>query len=225
MITMPQQIAPVHAPLNPDSLVCVVDRDEAVRRGLEQLFRSAHLPVETFPSAGDYLERKAHAGAVCLVLDVPPRDKDALNLQGVLAGRSEQIVFLTNHGDVPMCAKAMKAGAVDFLTKPTEDDTLLSAVAIALERSREICRTKTERATARAILGSLTPREHEVTQRVVAGLLNKQIAAELGIAEKTVKIHRGRAMSKTRCLSVPDLLRLVLTAGAAQKPILLMSHS
>lgn len=209
--------APLHAPPPQDVLVCVVDDDEATRRGLERLFRSARLPVETFASASDYLGRTAHPGPVCLVTDVWMPGLGGLELQGMLADRDEQVVFLTGYGDVPMCAKAMKAGAVDFLTKPVDDEVLLAAVSQGLELAREIGRTRAERATARAKIGSLTPRELDVMRWVVAGLLNKQIAAELGIAEETVKIHRGRVMRKTHSISVPDLIRLTFTADVPEK--------
>ena len=204
---------------DPDALVCVVDDDEPVRQCLERLLRSARFRVETFGSAFSYLERKAHSGPVCLILDVNMPGLDGFELQKALAGRCEQIVFLTGHGDVPMCASAMKSGAVDFLTKPVDDEILLSAVARAMARGRELGRTNAEQAAACRLIQSLTPREFDVMQRVILGMLNKQIAAELGIAEKTVKIHRGRMMRKTRCTSVPDLMRLVEKAGAATHPI------
>jgi two-component system response regulator FixJ len=207
----------VHAPSPPphaDCLVCVVDDDESDRRELEQLLRSAQMPVETYASAGDYLGRKEHPGPVCLVLDAPMPGLDGFELQQALAERHEKIVFLTSHGDVPMCVQAMKSGAVDFLIKPVDDEVFLSAVAVALVRSREITAAKAEREAARAIFHSLTPRELQVMEQVVAGRLNKQIASVLGIAEKTVKIHRGRVMSKTRSASVPDLMRLMLKANA-----------
>ncbi len=209
---------PPQPPTALDDLVCVVDDDEAVRCCLERLFRSARFPVATFASASDFLGRKANSGPVCLVTDVRMPGLGGLELQGLLADRDEQVVFLTGHGDVPMCAKAMKAGAVDFLTKPVDDEILLAAVTRALERAREIGKTRAERTAARAMIEALTPRELDVMRCVVAGLLNKQIAAELGIAEKTVKIHRGRVMRKTHSISVPDLLRLTLTAGGVEKP-------
>ncbi len=171
--------------------------------------------METFPSGAAYLSRKEHAGPVCLILDVSMPGFNGFELQMALAGRCEQIVFLTAHGDVPMCARAMKAGAVDFLTKPVDDEILLTAVGNALERGHELGRTNAEQANACRMIGSLTPRELDVMQRVTAGLLNKQIAAELGISEKTVKIHRGRMMRKTRCASVPDLMRLLGKSGAS----------
>jgi two-component system response regulator FixJ len=201
-----------------DALVCVVDDDESVRCCFERLFRSARLPVETFATAGDYLERKTHPGPVCLVLDVRMPGLDGFDLQKALAGHCEQIIFLTGHGDVPMCAKAMKAGAVDFLTKPVDEEILLSAVSRALGRAREFRAAHANRNAARTIMASLTPREFQVMDCVIAGMLNKQIAAQLGIAEKTVKIHRGRMMRKTRCISVPDLVRLVQQARESPSP-------
>jgi FixJ family two-component response regulator len=199
----------------PNGLVCVVDDDESIRQSLARLFRSARLPTETFASAQAYLDRATHDGPSCIVLDVQLPGLDGLELQEALADRKEQIVFITGYGDVPMCTQAMKAGAVDFLTKPVDEKALLAAVCGALERSAEIRKTKAERASARAKLDRLTPREFEVLQRVIAGLLNKQIAAELGAAEKTVKIHRGRVMEKTGVASVAELVRLAQTAGVA----------
>lgn len=207
------QISPLPPPSDADALVCVVDDDEGVRRGLERLFRSARLRVETFSSAADYLRRREHSGPVCLVLDVRMPDLDGFDLQRMLGDRREQIVFLTGHGDVAMCAKALKAGASDFLTKPVDDEVLLAAVSQALDRARVVGASRAEQAAARALLESLTPRELQVMEQVVAGLLNKQIASVLGIAEKTVKIHRGRVMRKTQCCSVPDLMRVVMKAG------------
>src|SRR5687767_4752481 len=141
-----------------NALICVVDDDDSIRRSLSRLFRSAHLPAETFPSARSYLDRAMHSGPSCLVLDVRMPDVDGLELQQTLGDRREQIVFLTGHGDVPMCADAMKAGAVDFLTKPVDDEKLLSAVSRALATSAEVRRGAAERAEARAKLSLLTPR-------------------------------------------------------------------
>ena len=199
----------------PDALVCVVDDDESIRRGLSRLFRSAHLPAETFASAQSYLDRATHEGPSCLVLDVQMPDLDGLELQQTLANREAQIVFLTGHGDVPMCADAMKAGAIDFLTKPVDDEELLRAVNRALARSVEVRKAAAERTAARARLNTLTPREFEVMQRVIAGWLNKQIADELGAAEKTIKIHRGRVMEKMGVTSVAELVRVAQSAGVA----------
>ncbi len=195
--------------------MCVVDDDEAIRRSFSRLFRSVRLPAETFASAQDYLEWVSPELPSCLVLDVCLPGLDGLELQQALANREEQIVFITGHGDVSMCAQAMKAGAVDFLTKPVDDEALLEAVSRALERSAEFLRRKAERASARAKLDRLTPREFEVMRSIIAGLLNKQIAAELGAAEKTVKIHRGRVMEKMGVASVAELVRVAQTAGVA----------
>ncbi len=198
-----------------NSLVCVVDDDDSVRKSLARLFKSADLSAETFPSARSYLDRASHQGPSCLVLDVCMPGVDGLELQQALADRREQIVFLTGHGDVPMCADAMKAGAVDFLTKPVDDEKLLSAVSRALASSAELRKAASERAQARARLNLLTPREFEVMQRVIAGALNKQIADSLGTAEKTVKIHRGRVMEKMSVTSVAELVRVAQAAGVS----------
>ena len=197
--------------------MCVVDDDESVRRGLSRLFRSADLRAEAFASAKAFLARSEHDGPWCLVLDVRMPGLDGLELQRALAGRGAQIVFLTGQGNVPECARAMKAGAVDFLTKPVDDEELLGAVARALASSAEVRQSVIGRAAAQARLGTLTPRELEVMQRVIAGLLNKQIAAELDAAEKTIKIHRGRVMAKLGVTSVADLVRLAQAAAIAPK--------
>lgn len=196
-----------------DSLICIVDDDESIRRSLSRLFRSAHLPCEAFSSAAAFLDRTLHDGPCCVVLDVCMPGLDGLELQHTLLHHEAQIVFLTGHGDVPMCADAMKAGAVDFLIKPVDDERLLDAVGRALARSAEIHRARAQRGAARALLDTLTPREFEVMQRVIAGLLNKQIADELGAAEKTIKIHRGRVMAKMGVTSVADLVRLAQAAS------------
>ena len=198
-----------------DALVCIVDDDESIRRGLARLFRSARMAAETFASGKELLDRTTHDGPSCLVLDVQMPGLDGLELQQALANREAQIVFLTGHGDVPMCADAMKAGAIDFLTKPVDDEELLAAVARALARSVEVRKTTAERMAARARLDTLTPREFEVMQRVIGGLLNKQIADELGAAEKTIKIHRGRVMEKMSVTSVAGLVRVAQAAGVA----------
>jgi two-component system, LuxR family, response regulator FixJ len=199
----------------PNSLVCVVDDDEAIRRSLSRLFRSTHLPAESFPSARAYLDRGTHDGPSCLVLDIQMPGIDGLELQHELTDREVQVVFLTGHGDVPMCAEAMKAGAIDFLTKPVDDEDLLDAVGRALVRSVAIRKSGAERSCARTRLDTLTPREFEVMQRVIGGSLNKQIADDLGAAEKTIKIHRGRVMAKMGVASVADLVRVAQAAGVA----------
>lgn len=194
-------------------LVCIVDDNESIRRSLARLLRSAQFPVETFASAQAYLDREPFDGSSCLVLDVRMPGLDGLELQQKLASREMQIIFLSGHGNVPMCAQAMKAGAVDFLTKPVDDEELLDAVRRALARSAGARQRVAERSSARARLNSLTPREFEVMQKVIVGLLNKQIATDLGAAEKTIKVHRGRVMEKMGVTSVAELVRLTQTAG------------
>jgi len=191
-------------------LVCVVDDDQSVRRGLGRLLKSAGYAAETFSSAEDYLAREIFEGPICLVLDVRMPGLKGPALQEALEkrGACEQIVFLTGHGDVPTAARAMKRGAVDFLTKPFDDEELILAVKRALERAEEQLRSRTERREARRRIEKLTPREFEVLHFVVKGLLNKQIAAEMHTAEKTIKVHRGRVMQKLGVTSVADLVRI-----------------
>lgn len=198
--------------------MCIVDDDESIRRSLARLFRSARVTAEAFPSARAFLDHPAHDGPLCVVLDVQMPGFDGIELQQALAGCAAQIVFLTGHGDVPTCAGAMKAGAIDFLTKPVDDAELLGAVARALARSAEVRTASAGRAAARARLDTLTPREFEVMQRVIAGLLNKQIAVALGAAEKTIKIHRGRVMEKMGVTSVAELVRKAQAAGVEPVP-------
>lgn len=196
-------------------LVFVVDDDASVRRSLANLLESADYTVETFGSAAEFLQGAEHPGASCLVLDVRLPGLDGLGLQRHLAerGRGEQIVFITGHGDIPMGIQAMKRGAVDFLPKPFGDDQLLDAVARALGRSVEALRARREVEEIRARLETLTPKEFEVFRLVIAGLLNKQISAELGSALHTVKIHRGRVFHKLGVVSVAELVRLAQNAG------------
>jgi FixJ family two-component response regulator len=198
-----------------DELVCVVDDDQSVRRGLRRLFKSAGYEAEMFASAEDYLARETFQGPICLVLDVRMPGLNGLDLQHALEARGafEQIVFITGHGDVPTCKKAMKDGAVDFLTKPFDDTELIEAVMRGISRARERLQRREERRTARSQIDKLTPREFEVLRFVIQGLLNKQIAGELNTAEKTIKVHRGRVMQKLGLTSVPDLVRLSQSAG------------
>lgn len=212
----PASPKPASARIPTDALVCVVDDDESVRRSFARLFRSARLPAETLPSAQAYLERAPHSGASCLVLDVRMPGLDGLELQAALADREEQIVFVSGRSDVPMCAQAMKAGAVDFLTKPVDDEQLPAAVRRALARSSETRQQVVVRASARARLDTLTPREREVLQPVITGKLNKQTADDLGASEKTIKIHRGRVMEKMGVTSVVELLRVTQAAGVGR---------
>jgi FixJ family two-component response regulator len=196
-------------------LVCVVDDDQSVRRGLGRLFKSAGYAGETFASAEDYLAREIFEGPICLVLDVRMPGLNGLGLQEALEtrGACEQIIFITGHGDVPTATQAMKKGAVDFLMKPFDDEELIEAVKRALGCSEEQRRKRAERREARGRVDKLTPREFEVLRFVVMGLLNKQIAAELHTAEKTIKVHRGRVMQKLSVTSVPDLVRISQRAG------------
>src|SRR6266487_7117055 len=171
-----------------------------MRRGLRRLLTSAGYTAETFSSAEDYLAREIFQGALCLLLDVRMPGLKGPALQEALEdhGACEQIVFITGHGDVPTATRAMKKGAVDFLTKPFDDEELIEAVKRALERSKEQLRKRRERREARRRIEKLTPREFEVLSFVVLGLSNTQLAAELHAAQKTIKVHRGRVM-KTWC--------------------------
>ncbi len=196
-------------------LVGIVDDDQSVRRSLQRLFKSAGYAAETFASAEDYLTREIFEGPICLVLDVRMPGLNGLDLQAALEprGMGEQIVFLTGHADVPTCKQAMKNGAVDFLMKPFDDTELINAVERALARGEDCLRKRGERREARGRIDKLTPREFEVFRLVIIGLLNKQIAAELCTAEKTIKVHRGRVMQKLGVTSVPDLVRISQRAG------------
>jgi two-component system response regulator FixJ len=197
------------------SRVFVVDDDLSVRTSLGNLLESDDYTVETFANAGEYLSKAPHLGPACLVLDVllPGLDGFALQRQLLEGDRMEQIVFITGHGDIPMGIQAMKRGAIDFLPKPFDDAALLSAVRQALVRSAESWQKREEMAQIRARVATLTPREFEVFRLVIAGLLNKQIAAELGAALRTIKTHRGRVMHKMGAASVAELVRLAQKAG------------
>jgi FixJ family two-component response regulator len=201
--------------MNPEnSLVFLIDDDVSVRRGVSRLLRSAGYKNEAFGSASDFLVRDQHPGPACVIVDVRMPGINGMDLQTVLIQRrrEEQLVFITGHGNIPMCAQAMKAGAVDFLTKPFRANELLECVKRALTRAAERWQRGADKTEARRLLDLLTPREFEVMQFVVTGMLNKQIGAELGTAEKTIKVHRGRAMKKLGIASVAELVRLVETA-------------
>jgi len=195
--------------------VYVVDDDAAVRKGLARLLRSAGHAVEIFASADEFLQRRAPGAPGCLVLDVNMPGLNGLQLQETIAGNGGElpIIFLTGRGDIPMSVQAMKRGAVDFLTKPVNADTLLSAVDLALERDRLQRRIRAEVDGIRQRLATLTPREREVFHHVVAGHLNKQTAAELGTVEKTIKVHRARMMEKMQVQSVAELVQLAERTG------------
>jgi len=196
-------------------LVFVIDDDESVRKGLKRLLRSADYESEIFKSAADFLGRTPHPGPTCLIVDVQMPGLNGLEFQEALIQRrrEEQLVFITGHGNIPMCAQVMKAGAVDFLPKPFKPRELLKCVDRALARSTAQRRRTAEQSEARRLLDLLTPREFEVMQLVITGMLNKQVGGELGMAEKTVKVHRGRVMQKLGVTSVAQLVRLVQKAG------------
>jgi FixJ family two-component response regulator len=192
------------------SKIYVIDDDPAVRSSLAELFRSARIDAATFPSPQDFLDTTPEEVPSCLVLDLNLEGTNGLDLQERLRreGREIPIIFITGFGDIPATVRAMKAGALDFLQKPFTDDALLSAVHSALARDERARGEHAERAVIQERFEELTPREREVMALVVKGLLNKQIAAELGAAQQTIKIHRGRVMAKMRAQSVPDLVRM-----------------
>jgi RNA polymerase sigma factor (sigma-70 family) len=192
-------------------VVFVVDDDPSVRSSLKFLLSSVGLQVESFDSAETFLQGKPPDAPSCLVLDVRLRGLSGLDFQRELAARNIRIpiVFVTGHGDISMSVRAMKAGAIEFLTKPYRDQDLLDAVRIALERDRARREQEKDLTDLRQRFDSLTPREQEVISMVVLGMLNKQIAGELGTAENTVKVHRSRAMEKMNAQSVADLVRMI----------------
>ena len=196
------------------SIVFVVDDDVSVRESLELLIKTAGWRPETFASAQDFLSRPRPTVPCCLVLDVTLPGLNGLELQRQLVDRADMpIIFITGHGDVPMSVQAMKAGAVEFLTKPFKDDVLLDAIRGAIERSRVALRQDSELRVLRDGYASLTPREREVMVLVVSGLLNKQVGGELGISEITVKAHRGQVMRKMKADSLPDLVGMAARLG------------
>jgi FixJ family two-component response regulator len=196
------------------SIVFVVDDDVSVRESLELMIRTAGWQPETFTSAQEFLARPRTTVPCCLVLDVSLPGLNGLELQQQLADRTDMpIIFITGHGDVPMSVQAMKAGAVEFLTKPFNDDVLLNAIRGAIEHSRAAVHRASEMQALKNCYESLTPREREVMALVVAGLLNKQVGGELGISEITVKAHRGQVMRKMKADSLPDLVTMAARLG------------
>jgi FixJ family two-component response regulator len=200
-----------------DSVVFVVDDDSSVREAIRNLIRSVGLRVEPFETAQQFLQSEIQDVPGCLVLDVRLPGLSGLDLQRELAARKVTlpIIFITGHGDIPMSVRAMKAGALEFLTKPFRDQDLLDAIQQALERARAMRQERADAARLRARLDGLTSREREVMNLVVAGLLNKQIAAELSISEITVKLHRSQVMKKMGANSLAELVRMAERLGVA----------
>ena len=201
-------------------VVFVVDDDPSIRSSLKFLMSSVGLQVEGFDSADALLKRNLPDAPSCLVLDVRLRGLSGLDFQRQLAARNCHIpiIFITGHGDIPMSVRAMKAGAVEFLTKPFRDQDLLDAVRIALEKDRERRERKKEVSDLEERYNSLTPREQEVISMVVSGMLNKQIADQLATAENTVKVHRSRAMEKMQAQSVAELVKMIGKLESSVEP-------
>jgi RNA polymerase sigma factor (sigma-70 family) len=202
----------------PNPIIHVVDDDESFRAALTRLLRAAGYEVQSYPAAGEFLLARPANAPGCLVLDVRMPGPSGLDLQAMFGQRNDTlpIIFLTGHGDIPMSVRAMKAGAVDFLTKPVQRQVLLNAVRNALARDGECRKAREQDGTLRALFETLTPREHAVFTLVAAGKPNKQIAAELGTSERTVKAHRAKVMRK---MHVESLAELVHVADQLQTPL------
>ncbi len=201
--------------MDDDAYVFVIDDDASVRRSLSRLIRSAGWRVEAIASGQEFFERTLPAGPGCLVLDVRLPGLDGMEIQERLAraGVRIPIVFITGHGDIPMSVRAMKSGAVDFLPKPFEAESLLGAIARAIDRDRAFKREQEDSRVLRERFKRLTPREQQVLVRVVCGTLNKQVAAQLDITEKTVKVHRARVMAKMQAESLVELADMARRLG------------
>ena len=193
-----------------NATIFVVDDDTSVRNALKRLIRSIGFTVETFDSAQAFLEREVYDGPACLILDIRMPGTSGIELQEELAKVDFHIpiIFITGHGNIQMSVKAMKAGALDFIEKPFEDQKLIDAIHTAITRSKKDRAELSETRELQRRVVSLTPREYEVFLLVVSGILNKQIALELGMSEKTVKVHRGRVMQKMEAASLADLVRM-----------------
>jgi FixJ family two-component response regulator len=204
---------------DPDPIVFIVDDDLSVRRSTERLVQSAGLKVQTFTSAKEFLKNARFEGPACLVLDVRMPGLSGMDLQRELtqAGIQIPIIFITGHGDIPMSVCAMKAGAVEFLTKPFRSRSLLEAVRAAIERDRSAHKVRSETGELRQRYEQLTPREREVMALVVAGQLNKQVASELSTTERTIKFHRAHIMHKMGVESLADLVRMAEKLGVSSQ--------
>ena len=199
----------------PDAIVAIVDDDPSIREGVGSLLRSAGWKVETFASAEEFLARRSSVEPSCVVLDLQLPELSGLDLQTRMAQINVEIpiVFITGHGSIPASVQAIKAGAIEFLTKPFDEQQLFRAIREAMDRDEEARKRHTDLRQLRERYAALTPREREIMQQVVSGLLNKQIAVELEIAEITVKVHRGRVMQKMHAASVADLVRMAEKLG------------
>jgi FixJ family two-component response regulator len=204
-----------------DPIVFVVDDDTSVRKGLKRLIKSVGLGVETFASAREFMDYEHPDRPGCLVLDVRMPGLSGLDLQEELAaaGHHMPIVFITGHGSITMSVRAMKAGAVNFLEKPFEDQDLLDVIREAIEKDVQARQERRELANIRQRIDTLTPREYEVLRLVITGMLNKQIAAALGASEKTIKVHRSHVMRKMGIVSAAELARLAEKAGITPREL------
>ena len=200
-------------------LISIVDDDDWIAGAIETLVRSLGLTARTFASAASFLQSSSVADTRCLILDVHMPGMSGLELQDHLSrlGSEIPIIFITGHGDVPMSVKAMKAGAIDFLTKPVREQEMLDAVTGALERDRKRRAEEKSNSDARARFALLTPRERQIMALVTGGLMNKQVAGKIGISERTVKIHRGNVMRKMRTKSLADLVMIAENLGIRGK--------
>jgi FixJ family two-component response regulator len=200
-----------------EPIVFVVDDDLSVRRSTERLVRSAGFNVQSFASAGEFLKNPRPEGPACLVLDVRMPGLNGMDLQQELnqSGIRIPIIFITGHGDIPMSVRAMKAGAVEFLTKPFRSRSLLDAIRAAIARDQSACKERSEIGGLREYYERLTPREREVMALVAGGLLNKQVADQLSTTERTIKFHRANIMQKMGATSLADLVRMVEKLGAS----------
>lgn len=208
------------APAELQPMVFVIDDDADLREALSSLFRSVGLQVKAFATAPEFLQIKLPEGPTCLVLDVRLPGLSGLDFQAELtrAKIDIPIVFMTGHGDIPMTVRAMKAGAVEFLPKPFRDQDMLDAVQTGLERDRRRRKDASETAKLRADFDTLTAREQEIMGLVTSGLMNKQIAGQLGVSEITVKVHRGSVMRKMNARSLADLVRMADALGVRRAP-------